>query len=315
MDELDVRIFRALTTQHATSSFFTPLKTSLREIARKLQMDDVTARNRYKRLREDGVLSGWKVFPNPNLFGYRMVIILVDTPPKVPKDDMIRKLKLVHGVLAILDAHGDSLGVSLIYDSDQSLSRSKELVSRITNAENMTQVRIGLPAAQTNRLTDTDWAIIRSLEEDASKSYVQVAKELGLTARTVKNRLLKLEQSRALIMGPTLSVAAISGMIGFVLYYSYTRSELKDEVDQAILSRFDGSYLWATLTDSERAYLILVAPTMASVKSYLKWTKQQPGVASARAEIIIEDIHLWNNAIEIFQQQQNFLQKSTLRSI
>jgi len=314
MDELDVRIFRALTTDHKKPSFFTPLKTSLREIARSLQVDDVTVRNRYKRLKETGILSGWKVLPNPNLFGYRMLNMLVDTPPSSPKDDMIRKLKLVHGVVAIHDSHGDSLGISLLYDTEQSLSRTIELISRITNAENIVHAYMAFPGAQIGRLTDTDWAIVRSLAEDASKSYVQVAEELGLSARTVKTRLLRLELNRALIISPTLSLSAIDGMIGVFLFYSYTKRELKDAVDRAVLSRFDSNYLWATLTDPDRAYVILVAPTMASVKSYLKWTKMQPGVASARAEIVVEDIHLWNNALEIFQRQQTFLQSTIERN-
>lgn len=313
MDELDVKIFRALTSEHSRPSFFTPLKTSLRDIARKLEVDDATLRNRYKRLRENGVLSGWKVFPNPNLFGYKLVNILIDMPPRTPKDDLMRKLRLVHGVVSMFDFHGDALGISLLVDSEQSLSRTIELISRITNAENIIQTPIALPAAQTRQLSDTDWAIICSLEEDASKSNVQVAKELGLTARTVKNRLLKLELSRALIIGPTLDVAAIDGMIGVILFYSYTNHEMKDMVDETILSHFDRSYLWATLSNPDRAYLILVAPTMASVKSYLEWTKQQAGIAFARVEIVVESIHSWNKAIEIFQQQRSFLLQSTSR--
>jgi hypothetical protein len=76
-----------------------------------------------------------------------------------------------------------------------------------------------------------------------------------------------------------------------------------NQIDQAILSHFDGSYLWARLTDPERAYLILVSPTMASVKAYLEWTKKQPGVASARAEIVVESINLWEKVSELFQQK------------
>jgi DNA-binding Lrp family transcriptional regulator len=270
----------------------------------------VTVRNRYKRLQEKGILSGWKVLPNPSLFGYSLISLLVDTPPKSPKDDMIRKLKLVHGIVGIFDFYGDSLGVNLLYDSGASLSRTIELISRITNAENILQTRLAFPAAQINRLTETDWAIVGSLEGGASKSSVQVAKELGVTPRTVKNRLLRLETNRALIIGPTIAVAAIDGMICLILYFSYTKTELKDEVDEAILSRFDGSYFWATLTDPNGAHLILVAPTMASVKSCLKWTKKQPGVVSARAEIVVEDIPSWNNGIEIFQGQQTLLQST-----
>ena len=67
--------------------------------------------------------------------------------------------------------------------------------------------------------------------------------------------------------------------------------EMKNVVDQAILSHFDGSYLRARLTDPERAYLILVAPTMASVKAYLEWTKQQPG-GSSRSYSVLPEVAL-----------------------
>lgn len=313
MDEFDVRIFRALLTNTLSAPFSTNLKPSLREVARKLQIDDVTVRNRFKRFQEKGFLSGWKVFPNPNLFGYRMMNILVDIPSKSPKEDMIRKLKLVHGIFVILDYHGDSLGIVLFYESDQSLSRTVKLISRITNAENITQFRAFFRSEQTNRLTDTDWAIMRNIETDALKSHVQIAKELGFTARTVKNRLQRLESQHALVIPPVLDIASIDRMIGLVLYYSYTRQEMKNEVDQAILSHFDGSYLWARLTDPERAYLILVAPTMASVKAYLEWTKQQQGVASARAEIVTESINLWEKVSELFQQQTALFQSTRSR--
>jgi hypothetical protein len=76
---------------------------------------------------------------------------------------------------------------------------------------------------------------------------------------------------------PALDIASIDRMIGLILYYSYTCHEMKKVVDQTILSHFDGSYLWARLTDTDRAYVILVAPTMASVKPYIEWTKEQPG--------------------------------------
>jgi hypothetical protein len=65
--------------------------------------------------------------------------------------------------------------------------------------------------------------------------------------------------------GETIAVATIDGMIGLILHFSYAKGELKDDGDQAILSSFDGSYLWATLTDPGEAYRILVAAAMASV--------------------------------------------------
>ena len=88
---------------------------------------------------------------------------------------------------------------------------------------------------------------------------------------------------------------------------------MKSEVDQAMLSHFDDSYLWGTLTDPERAYLVLVAATQASVKQHLKWAKRMPGVAGARAQIVLENINLWEKATDLFQQPSLLLQSSTSR--
>lgn len=302
-----MRIFRALITDKMSAPFSTQIKTSLREIARKLEVDDVTVRNRFKRFQEKGFLSSWRVIPNPSLFGYRMIMLVVDAAPKSPKDDMIRKLKLVHGIVTILNFHGDSLGIILFFGSDQSLIRTIELISRITNAENITKVRAFFPQCETKRLTETDWAIIRNMEKDALKSQVRVAQELGFTTRTVRNRLKKLEKEKALMIPPKMNIAATDGMISLILFYSYTSSEAKRSVDQAMLSHLEGNYLWSRMTDPEVAYLVLVVPRMVLVKQILDWAKEQPGVASARVEITIEAIDLWDKASELFNSPTSLL--------
>jgi DNA-binding Lrp family transcriptional regulator len=307
LDELDVRIFRALISNKV---LFSPLKYSLREVARTLQVDHLTVRNRFKRFQDEGFLSGWQVLPNPSLFGYGMTNILVDMPSNAPKEDAIRKLKLIHGIVHLLDFIGNSIFIILFYDSEQSLSRTIELISRITNAENITQVRVGFSLGNASNFSDTDWAIIHNLEDNALKTYVQVAKEVGLTSRTVKNRLQRLEHESALIVVPTFDIAHINGMIGLFLFYSYTSHKMKSVLDQAVLSHFDGCYLWAKLSDLERAHLVLVVPTMASVKSCLEWTKQQPGVASVGVRIAVESFNLWSKAWELFQRRA-FLDQSS----
>jgi DNA-binding Lrp family transcriptional regulator len=312
LDELDVRIFRAILTGNLSAPFSTHLKASLQEVARRLRADDTTVRNRFNRFQEQGFVSGWFLLPNPNLFGYDMTKVIVDTSPG-PKEDMLNELKLVRGVVVILDFQGDSLGLVVLHDSEEALSRTIELISRITHAENITRIHARFPAPDLSRLTDTDWAIVRNLEKDALKPYLQVAKELGVTPRTVKNRLQRLERQNALVIQPTLDLASIDRMVCLVLFYSYTSHEVKSEVDQAMLSHFDSSYLWGTLTDPERAYLVLVAANQASVKQHLKWTKQLRGVAGARAQIVVENINLWEKTTDLFGRPSLLLQSSTRR--
>ena len=227
----------------------------------------------------------------------------MDIPPRSSKDDLVEKLRLVPGVAVILEYYGDSLGVNLFHDSEQSLARTIESISGITKAEGITRFRLSFPTPQGNHLTDTDWAIMENMAGDAWKSHVQVAEELKFTARTVKNRLERLQAQNALVVPPTIDIASLDRTIGVVLFYSYSGRQKKSAVDSAVLARFDGSYLWARMTDPERAYLILVAPTMASVKAYLECARQQPGVASARAETVVESLHLWDNARGFFRRE------------
>src|SRR4029077_9229631 len=138
LDELDVRIFRALLSEKPSAPFSTQVGASLRQVARDLGVDDVTVRNRFKRFQERGFLSGWRLLPNPRLFGYGYSVLLVDIPPKSSKDDLVESLSHVPGVAVILEYYGDSLGVNLFHDSEQSLVRTIESVSRITNAEGVT---------------------------------------------------------------------------------------------------------------------------------------------------------------------------------
>ena len=99
--------------------------------------------------------------------------------PESGKADMIRKIRLIQGVFVMLNFYGKALKIIMVYDSEESRSRAVELISRITNAERITSSRMVTPVSKTERIIETDVAIIRALSDDARKSSVLLAKELG----------------------------------------------------------------------------------------------------------------------------------------
>jgi DNA-binding Lrp family transcriptional regulator len=158
LDELDVKLLRALTNDGVPAPANFQLRTSLREIARRLGADDMTVANRYKMFQEAGLIRGWILVVNPGLYGYEMKEILVDVEPESMKDDAIRKLRLIHGIVMIVNAYGKSLVVQILYKGAEELSRTIELVSRITNTERVVSFYAPLPKCETKRLTGMDWA-------------------------------------------------------------------------------------------------------------------------------------------------------------
>jgi DNA-binding Lrp family transcriptional regulator len=287
MDALDMKIFRALLSERSVAPSNHQVSSSLRSIAARLGADDVTVNYRYKKLWESGAMSGWRLAINPTLFGCKSLDATVDVQPESAKPDMIRKLSLVDEVVGMQDFYGSGLKTIVMYRSDEARSRVVELISRITNAETMTQVRWVLPRSRTKRLTATDVAIIRSLSKDARKPLAQVARGLGLSTRTVRNHVEKLRRENTIHALPTLNMGGIPGLIPVHLSYSYSGSEPKGVVDSSILSHFETRYLSVMFSDPDRGYLWVVASTMNDVRDYLEWAKSQPGIASARTDILV----------------------------
>jgi DNA-binding Lrp family transcriptional regulator len=304
MDELDVKILRALFSERAVAPSGPQLSSSLRSIASRLGADDATVNYRYKKLEESGAMSGWQLLVNPTFFGHAMMDVTVDVEPESGKQDMIRKLKLIQEVAAIYDFYGRALKVLVTYNGEESRSRVIELISRITNAESMTQVRWALPRSRTERLTESDLAIIRALIHDARKNSSQVAKELGFSSRTVSTRVGRLRIENTIFALPILNLGGIPGFLPVFLSFSYSKTEEKGAVDRAMLSHFEASYLSAEFSDPNRGWIILSASTTVDVKQFLEWGRSLPGVGSARIDILTESMMFPEKRIELIESNK-----------
>lgn len=300
MDELDVKILRALISESRASPSNAEVRLSLRAIAARIRADDMTVNYRYKRLQKSGALSDWHLIFNPSFFGRSVLDVVVDVQPESEKADMIRKLKLVDCVFMILNFFGRALKILTTYSSNESRSRTVELISRITNAERITQSRMPLPLSRTKLLTETDVKIIGALSKDARKSSALVAKELGLSTRTVRNRTDRLRQENTIFTFPSLNIYSIAGLIPVYLSYTYCNGA-KSSVDRAMLTHFESSYLWGGFYDPDLGFIMLDAPTMGDVPRILEWAKSQPGIASARIDIPTEQFIYPEKFTELLQ--------------
>ena len=286
MDELDVKILRALISESAIAQSNSMVRVSLRKIASRLGADDMTVNNRFRKLQESGCMSRWQLLINPSFFGYRILDVVVRVQPESGKADMIRKVRLIHGVFAIQNFHGKALKILLFYDSEDARSRAVELISRITNAESMTVSTMTMPRSQTKRMTATDLAIVRALSGNARKSSEDLAKELRLSSKTVRNRVKKLRRENTIFTLPNLNLEGIAGSIPVYLSYTYANEGAKGQADRAVLSRFDSNFLWGGFSDKERGFAVLSFPKAAEMQKALDWTRELSAIAVAEVDLM-----------------------------
>lgn len=312
MDELDVKILRALISERAVAPSNPKVNSSLRAVAERVGADDRTVNYRYKKLQESGCMSIWSLLVNPAFFGYKVEEVMVDVQPESGKSDMIKKLKLVHEITGIVDFYGTGLRLFMIYNGDVSRSRTIELISRITNAEKITQSRMALPRSETKHLTATDVAIIRALSNDARKSALVVARELGLSTKTVRNRVERLRRENTIFPFPILNIECVPGIIPIYLSYVYTNNEAKASVDRAVITHFDANYITGSFPDPGMGHVVISASSMADAKKFSDWTKSQPGITSARVDIPTATFMFPEKLIELVElrDEKEALQKN-----
>lgn len=272
----------------------------------------MTVRYRYKKLQESGVMSIWSLLVNPSFFGYSVAEVMVEVQPESAKIDMIRKIKLIHEITGIVNFFGRAISLYVIYNGDQSRSRTIELISRITNAERINQSRMPMPHSLTENLSAIDVAIIRSLSKDARKPTNMIARELDISTKTVRKRVDRLRRENTILPLPILNIASIHGIIPIYLSYAYSENEVKTSVDREMVSHFDANYIMGNFADPEVANIVLAAYTTADVPKFLEWAKSLGGIASARVDIATETFMFPEKLFEMLELRQGKVLKENV---
>lgn len=221
MDRLDLRILKALLVNNSTPPGSAVLRKSFRSMAKDLEVDQGTIRKRIKKLQEKRRLNGWYLGVSPGLTGQDVVYAWLRVEPESSKASAIQRLLSVPDVERVCSYLGPKLSFVLLCEKGADPMVSLGRLAKLTNLDQALhkQAVIRLPA---NELKETDGAIIASLRLDPWKPYPSVAKELGLSAKTVKRRVTRLTEEGGIYMIPILDLKALQGIIPVELVVGYS---------------------------------------------------------------------------------------------
>jgi len=294
VDSLDVRVCRELFRDRTGPLLRSDFRRSYRSMARKLQVDEVTVRNRIKRFQQSGFLKGWQLIVNPRLLGVSLAQLWFDVRPPSAKDELVRKLSLIHGVLAISDSYGSSLALVIMFESELAAKKEFELIARMSNAQNLARANIPFPVC-TIELTLTDWRIIKAIQTNPRQSYSIISREVGTSQKTVKRRLRRMIQEKALFVIPSWNPIALDGAIIADLVVFYANPGSKTDLDNRIVSRFDALLVSTRLSDIEHGFFNLLIRNISEAKEILVWVNEQPGVGKAFIELVQDRIEVYES--------------------
>ena len=257
------------------------------DTAAKLGVDEETVRNRLKRLKESGFLIGWRVVPNPELFGLKSSMMILEFEDQDEKEAALSKLKGVDGVIVLASTYGAGAVITYFDDEEQHASKSIMSTKGVAEARSIGGMR--LPRTHF-RMTLTDWKIVSLMLRNAEEDVTEVARVAKVSTRTVKRRLNLMMDSSSISVMPMVD----QGRSGGVSYNIMVETDegKSGAVGERVASRIRNLVFRAAYGKNGLIFGFW-AVNVAEGTEVLRWVKRLDGLKSAQ-------LHLVDNVVYVF---------------
>jgi len=215
MDEIDLRIIQ---------EFIANSRITYRELAGKLGLSVNSVHKRVQAMTEPGNIKEFSVHLAPKALPH-IFIRVCGTSATTLMDETVAKLGKNPNTSMVAVSSNNSLHVVGVLRDVSDVSGYVNFVTREGLIKNMTVRLLDMPksrAASGVSLTGLDYRIINSMLHDSRKQAVDVSAELGVSAKTVKRRLERMEENEMIYYRVVFDHASLGGI--FTLLDLYVKS-------------------------------------------------------------------------------------------
>ena len=314
VDKIDAKIMKEFLTDFIMPPRNAHVRRSFRSLAKSIKIDQHAIRNRIRRLQEQGVIRRWYIAVNPAIFGLKTATLQIFLQSNSDKDEVMQKISSSFPNMGFLCNHLEpNLLVILYYRNAKDLDHDIDKLMKITKATCVNK----MPKLFTEygaKLTESDWKIIGSLQEDPWKPYRTISKELKISSKTVKRRVEALEKGAAVYLLADVNMRAVEGIIpaDLLIFYenrSNINSAVKDKTRLQIAEYLgDQLVFFDPNFDPNIEHFGLILSSISKSQEIQKWVSGREGVKQSDISILLDVIprlKLYKELVEdmIGQQQ------------
>ncbi len=239
-------------------------------------------------MKKNGFIKYFQIYPNYRLLGVTGSAYLFELDDVLEKYEIIDKCSLVDGVVEVHNFIGSNICIDFTHQDGRDERRRLDLFSNLTRCDSPEKFyERAMPQVEVESLTNTDWQIIKSLRYDAFKPLSKVAKELGLTAKTVRSRFERMVQNNAIIIVPIVNPAEIANTITYVLLI-YPSPDKREEVMEKVMQEFSNSCFLVDSSSHGNSMLSLAARNLAETEDSLIRARKIKGMMDVKLLILKE---------------------------
>jgi DNA-binding Lrp family transcriptional regulator len=286
MDRLDLRILKGLLLNNGVPPGNPVLRKSFRTIAKELGVDQGTIRKRMKAFQERRVLKGWYLGISPGVTGHDVVHAWFKVEGDSPKAQLTQKILAVKEVERVCNYLSPRVSLVLLSKRGTDLDLALNRLRRSAGPR-ATLHKQGFVPVPAYRPKQTDLAIIASLQGDPWSPYSVVAREIGVSSRTVKRRVSRLSEDGAIYMLPIIDLKALQGVIPVELVVDYSSPRSRAATNERIAPYLKEGLIFSDV-HGPYGYFALMLTNVSQLELIANWVRQQEGVRDAQADVLQE---------------------------
>jgi len=257
LDDLDISILKMLTTNSRRSDH---------SIARKLQVTTNTVKNRVRNLVKEGVLLGFETHLSATFFNATHCWLSAQLYGGELQEKIVEELGKIDKVSFIMPTTENLILVSMDFFNSTDLDSTIQQMSRI---KEITGIDTLIYSSQHFRkkidISPLDWKIIKGIRFDSRRSPSEIAKECGVSTRTVNRRLRRLHDGGVIHHTIALDPMASKGTIVYGISTEYDARFPRDKIVESILSRVKNLFNHFVIVNSPTVLLIFFGKRFSDI--------------------------------------------------
>ena len=283
LDDLDISILKMLTTNSRTSDH---------SIAKRLQVTTNTVKNRVRNLMNEGVLQGFETHLSAAFFNATHCWLSVQLHGNEPEGKTVEELGEIDKVSFIMPTTENLMLIAMDFFNSTDLDNT---IQQMSGRKGITGIQTYIYSSQQLHkkidISPLDWKIIKSIRFNSRKSPSQIARECGISTRTVNRRLRRLYNGGVIHHIIAFDPMASKGTIVYGIFAEYDVRFPREKIVKSVASNVKNLFNHFVMVNSPTILMIFFGKRFSDIYDSENAIKAVEGVRSIKTYFCTKVYH------------------------
>jgi DNA-binding Lrp family transcriptional regulator len=283
LDDLNISILKMLSANSRTSDH---------SIAKRLQVTTNTVKNRIRNLKTEGVLQGFETHLSATFFNATHCWLSAMLQGNEPEAKIVEEIGEIDKVSFIMPTTEDLMLIAMDFFNSTDLDNT---IQQISGRRGITGIQTYIYSSQHLHkqidVSPLDWKIIKSIRFNSRKKANTIARECGISTRTVNRRLRRLYNGGVIHHVIIFDPMASKGTIVYGIFVEYDTRFPRDKIIKSIVGGVKNIFNHFVMANAPTIAIIFFGKRFSDIHDNEMVIKATKGVKSIKTYFCTKVYH------------------------